>query len=1016
MFSVSFTDTTTPTPTSWLWNFGDGQSSTEQNPTHEYAVDGDYKVTLDVDADFNPPASTTEQSIRHFTWPGQSIAPNYMHTYGLQVHPNTVDEYAVTSGDSLSFSTRYGVPFLYLNANNRGDYALLKLTKLGGVGDFLITFQTQNAATVFLDIGERLDSPGSHAYRIELRSEDFRILTHSPYEVYKYCKYTHVKNINIQAWHILIIGNRLRFREVPRDPAKQEPDGWLWDTTIDTTAHNTTLVTPDAGATLRVGANYWSPESGTVLANISLWLNPTESDVDGSYLPSTYSEPITETSWGSGVYSNYEESNYDWAANGKAPFTRSFVDGVWVARILGATGDYLRFPGLNFYQRNRANTVDFYFSHQAMNTSSRMILTLNHATTNNSSPPYVYSGHKFYFNDQNPTEIQQANADKSGNWVNYLYRDFDAKITDGVKRRFRIKSDNSSYIKMKAWPLGEEEPVAWSIEWDLHLSWGDGVGIWSLNTAYSNSTTDLRIWDIEYTKTDGATLKAIFSRTQTDLEVEFLNNTLGKTPSTSWSWDFGDTNSSTDENPTHVYASAGLYYVTLIATDPAGVATTKAIPIHVGGVSDYVDLTNFKTFPSWVVPNVNRTAPDFIPTAEGLYSMRVYEPSTPSLDIHGLDGVTDYRLDFKIKQNFDRGFTLYFGEDRKYALTVYSSRYWIKVDGGGSQNDTSSGPALIHNTWNFVRIEVRSDIIQIFGRRDNNSEWGPPRWVWTGITFSTANNSHDGRPIVLVFNPDNPSEHVSFAEIGITPISESGYEESLVYEDRFTGSAWEYGYPRLTSIWSWANGYVSHRKHESYGAGPAFGAYHPISAPYPVGPGYWPNPRTARDTRGVATIKFSMLNNTIDYWGEAGIGLRCNGNTSGYLFAIKAGYDNTGGGGGTVGRPFELIAYTSTGSTPATLTPLDTYVTGYTTYIDEGSLIYSPDFILKTEVVKDTVRAKMWLSSEEEPAGWQIELTDTTFTGAGWATIWGQSYGGFNTGINEGIWKDVKFFSADETS
>jgi hypothetical protein len=46
LLSVSFTDTTTNEPTSWFWNFGDGGTSSEQNPTHIYAAQGNYTVIL----------------------------------------------------------------------------------------------------------------------------------------------------------------------------------------------------------------------------------------------------------------------------------------------------------------------------------------------------------------------------------------------------------------------------------------------------------------------------------------------------------------------------------------------------------------------------------------------------------------------------------------------------------------------------------------------------------------------------------------------------------------------------------------------------------------------------------------------------------------------------------------------------------------------------------------------------------------------------------------------------------
>ncbi len=46
--SVTFTDLSTGIPTSWMWTFGDGETSTVQNPTHVYDTPGTYTVTLDV--------------------------------------------------------------------------------------------------------------------------------------------------------------------------------------------------------------------------------------------------------------------------------------------------------------------------------------------------------------------------------------------------------------------------------------------------------------------------------------------------------------------------------------------------------------------------------------------------------------------------------------------------------------------------------------------------------------------------------------------------------------------------------------------------------------------------------------------------------------------------------------------------------------------------------------------------------------------------------------------------------
>jgi len=44
--AVTFTDTSTGGATSWFWDFGDGSTSTEQNPVHTYFIPGTYNVTL----------------------------------------------------------------------------------------------------------------------------------------------------------------------------------------------------------------------------------------------------------------------------------------------------------------------------------------------------------------------------------------------------------------------------------------------------------------------------------------------------------------------------------------------------------------------------------------------------------------------------------------------------------------------------------------------------------------------------------------------------------------------------------------------------------------------------------------------------------------------------------------------------------------------------------------------------------------------------------------------------------
>ncbi len=55
-------------------------------------------------------------------------------------------------------------------------------------------------------------------------------------------------------------------------------------------------------------------------------------------------------------------------------------------------------------------------------------------------------------------------------------------------------------------------------------------------------------------------------------QVTFTNESAD---ATSYAWDFGDGNTSTEENPTHVYMSAGTYAVKLVATNADGDADVE---------------------------------------------------------------------------------------------------------------------------------------------------------------------------------------------------------------------------------------------------------------------------------------------------------------------------------------------------------------------------------------------------------------------------------------------------------
>ena len=80
------------------------------------------------------------------------------------------------------------------------------------------------------------------------------------------------------------------------------------------------------------------------------------------------------------------------------------------------------------------------------------------------------------------------------------------------------------------------------------------------------------------------------------LTVSFTDQSTGSP--TSWKWTFGDGNTSTEKNPVHTYSKAGLYSVTLTASNANGSnALTKSSYIAVSNVLN-APVTNFSASPT----------------------------------------------------------------------------------------------------------------------------------------------------------------------------------------------------------------------------------------------------------------------------------------------------------------------------------------------------------------------------------------------------------------------------------
>ncbi|MCJ7449178.1 MAG: PKD domain-containing protein [Bacteroidales bacterium] len=97
----------------------------------------------------------------------------------------------------------------------------------------------------------------------------------------------------------------------------------------------------------------------------------------------------------------------------------------------------------------------------------------------------------------------------------------------------------------------------------------------------------------------------------------------------SWSWDFGDGDTSSEQNPIHVYENGGYYTVTLTGTDAAGTTAEAEVDIAVA-VTPYVLLTGGPTAVNgkkWKL-TANHTAKDKLANADATFTIAAGAPAT----------------------------------------------------------------------------------------------------------------------------------------------------------------------------------------------------------------------------------------------------------------------------------------------------------------------------------------------------------------------------------------------------
>jgi len=259
---------------------------------------------------------------------------------------------------------------------------------------------------------------------------------------------------------------------------------------------------------------------------------------------------------------------------------------------------------------------------------------------------------------------------------------------------------------------------------DNNNNWDDGINqgnYWDdYIERYPKATNNKNIWDTPYDILGGSSQDKYplvnypsqsFFYTyiycpyegSVNLDIKFYSLILGGTPTYSYLWDFGDGETSSDQNPTHSYDSVGDYTITLIVTDDKDIVATDTALIKI------------KTNISWVDSNAPHEWYDET-------HVRTIQKGIDVIGSYGIVHVKSGRYFENVLINKsldligeDKYTTIIDGSNFGSVITIESS--WVKVTGftiqncGSGEYSSDSGVYL----YDVERTNISNNIIT-----DNN--------------------------------------------------------------------------------------------------------------------------------------------------------------------------------------------------------------------------------------------------------------------------------------------------------
>jgi PKD repeat protein len=583
--TVQFFDQSTGTVTSRLWNFSDGGASNETNPVHTFAIPGIYNVFLTVTGPGGSSTATRQINVQNpatatwtaspipptATWTSSPVPPTATFTTTPVPPTATFTSTPVTPTATLTSTTiPLPVPF-FTGVPSQSDPLTVQFTSqsTGEITNYTWDFGDGTPNSNEQNPTHTYARPGTYTVTLTVAGPGGQNALQSAITV--------TQALNAAFTVARQQDNGLVFQFTNQSTG--DITAYAWDfgdgnTSADANPTHTYSSGGQYTVTLTVTERGGATDSATeqITASEALRADFTWNPVTGSPLViqfnSTSRGEAIGFRWdfGDGGSSDEQNPQHTYAAGGQYTVTLTVMGRDRTTAETSQIVTVIQPVTAAFTASQTPGTLGVQFT----STSSGQIASYawdfgDGTTSNEPNPQHTYGSANVYTVTLTVTDANGGSDSEQQNVAvtQPLDAAFTAAPTPGTLG-VQFTSTSSGQVAAYNWDFGDGSTSTEQNPQHTYATPGDYTV--TLTVTDANGTSD----NTQQAVTVAQPLEAAFTASPVldSLSVQFTSTSTG--PIAAYNWDFGDGNTSTEQNPLHTYAVPGDYTVTLTVTDANG--------------------------------------------------------------------------------------------------------------------------------------------------------------------------------------------------------------------------------------------------------------------------------------------------------------------------------------------------------------------------------------------------------------------------------------------------------------